>query len=71
MLGCARLVAYASTQSMGTVPPALYSESTLPTRGVLVSLFMGIKRPLRNSVVGAERPGGVVGGPPQVIVSLS
>ena len=48
----------------GNGPPALYSESTLPTRGVLVSLFMGIKRPLRNSVVGAERPGGVVGGTP-------
>ena len=63
--GCARhAVAYASAQSLGTVPP----RSTLSRANTiygLVSLFMGIKRPrFATAVWGAERPGGGLGGAP-------
>ena len=69
--GCARhAVAYASAQSLGTVPP----RSTLSRANTiygLVSLFMGIKRPLFATVQCGE-PKGLEGGwgAPQEVVRL-
>ena len=67
--GCARhAVAYASAQSLETVPPAFYSEQS---QHYLWSGFVvyGHKEttPRHSAVWGAERPGGGLGAPQEVV----